>query len=181
MTKKLFLGISLDKQQCREVAQLQEHFGTDVKLVAINNLHMTLAFFGQVSSKSQRQLEKRISGMHKPAFTITLDKLVHWQKPKILCITGKTCDSALLQITKACQLLAATLNLHKSAYLFTAHITVARKAHNLGQTPVNFKPLTLKPQAIHLFESKNTDNGVEYLILRSWPLKQKKALIKRLF
>ena len=173
MTKKLFLGICLDKQQRQEIRQLQDNFSSDVRLVPITNLHITLAFFGLVSSKTQRKLEKRISALHKPAFSVTLDQLAHWKKPRILCLTGQTKDKALLQIAKECQLLAADLDLPHSEHIFSAHITVARKALQLPQSPALqelFKPLLIKPKEIHLFESKSCDNGVEYRILRSWPL-----------
>ena len=173
MIKKLFLGISLDEQQRQKIRQLQNSFDSDVRLVPINNLHMTLAFFGLVSSKTQRKLEKRISALHKPPFSVTLNQLAHWKKPKILCLTGETKDKALLQIAKECQLLAADLNLPHSEHVFRAHITVARKAHQIPQSPAprqRFKPLLIKPNEIHLFESKSSGSSVEYQIIRSWPL-----------
>ena len=173
MTKKLFLGITLDKQQLLQLQQLQGHLGSDVRRVPTTNLHITLAFFGLVSNKTQRKLEKQLSALRKPAFSVTLNKLSHWKKPKILCVTGQTKDNALLQIAKECQLLAAALNLPSSEHIFSAHITLARKAHKLPQCPAEqlyFEPLVINPDAIHLFESKSCEKGVEYQILRSWPL-----------
>ncbi len=173
MTKKLFLGISLDKQQMLQIGQLQAHFGADVRLVPATNLHMTIAFFGLVSCKTRRKLEKRITALHKPQFSITLDTLSLWRKPRVLCITGQAQDKALLQIANECQLLASTLNLHPSEHIFSAHITLARKAKKMPQCPASqllFSPLIITPSAIHLFESKSCDNGVEYQILRSWNL-----------
>lgn len=170
MTKKLFLGISLDEQQRQKIRQLQDNFDYDVRLVPIANLHITLAFFGLVSGSTQRKLDKRISALHKPLFRVTLDQLAHWKKPRILCLTGETKDKGLLQLAKECQLVAADLDLPHSEHVFRAHITVARKAHQLPQSPALFKPLLITPGEIHLFESKSSGNGVEYRILRSWPL-----------
>jgi 2'-5' RNA ligase len=173
MTKKLFLGISLDEQQRQEIRQLQDNFDVDVRLVPITNLHMTLAFFGPVSNKIQRKLEKGISALHKPKFCVTLNQLAHWKKPKILCLTGESKDKALQQLAKDCQLLTAALDLPSSEHVFTAHITVARKAHQIPKTSadrLHFEPVILRPEAIHLFESRSGEKGVEYRILRSWPL-----------
>ena len=173
MAKKLFLGIHLNTYQRQEISQLQSHFSADVMLIPITHLHMTLAFFGLVSNKTQRKLEKRISALRKPVFSITLNQLTHWKKAKILCISGEAKDNNLLQLVKECQLLAAALNLPRSKHVFKAHITVARKAQQLPELPTSqqlFKALLIKPKQIHLFESKSCNNGVEYRILRSWPL-----------
>jgi len=174
MAKKLFLGISLDKQQIRQVCQLQRNFDTDVKAVSAAKLHMTLAFFGIVSCKAQRKLEKRISAISKAKFSVTLDRLAHWKKPRILCLTGQATDKALLQIVSDCQLLATSLDLQTSEHIFSPHITLARKAHHLPRCPAAqliFTPLLISPDAVHLFESKSIASGVEYRILRSWKLR----------
>jgi 2'-5' RNA ligase len=172
MTKKLFLGIALDKFQRQQIVQLQEYFPPEVRRVPAANLHMTLAFFGQVSHKIQRRLEKGISALHKPKFSVTLNTLAYWKKPKILCVTGESTDKGLLQLAKDCQLLSAALDLPSSEHVFTAHITVARKAHQQPPSADELRqqPVVLKPEAIHLFESKSSDTGVEYRVLRSWPL-----------
>jgi len=174
MAKKLFLGILLDKQQIRQICQLQRKFNNDVKSVPSTKLHMTLAFFGVVSCKAQRKLEKRISTIHKVKFSVTLDKLTHWKKPRILCITGQATDKALLQIVSDCQLLAASLDLPITEHIFTPHITLARKAHHLprcSDAQLMFYPLLITPDAVHLFESKSLASGVEYRILDSWTLR----------
>jgi 2'-5' RNA ligase len=171
MGKKLFLGVSLSELQRREIAQLQNRLGDEIKPVPLANLHMTLCFFGLVSHRKQRKLEKQLTSLHKPAFSITLNRLAHWQKPKILCICGETKDKALLEVVKECQLLANKLHLYQSNPVFRAHITVARKARQLPERKVYFKPLTLRPKEIHLFESQSTQTGVKYEIQHSWRLK----------
>lgn len=171
MTKKLFLGISLNDRQRQQIVQLQEQLGDDLRLVPAANLHITLAFFGLVSNKTQRKLEKRIAALHKPPFSVTLNELSHWKKPRILCLSGATKDKGLLQMVKECQLLAADLHLYHSEHLFTAHITLARKAQHRPVLQIPLKPLLIKPDAVHLFESKSCPQGVEYPILGSWPVR----------
>ncbi len=170
MMKKLFLGISLNDRQHQQIVQLQGQLGSDLRLVPAANLHMTLAFFGLVSKKTQRRLEKRITALHKPPFSITLDQLSYWKKPRILCLSGASKDKGLLQMVNECQLLATDLHLHHSEHNFTAHITLARKAQQRPVLKAPIKPLLIKPDAIHLFESKSAPQGVEYQILRSWPV-----------
>ncbi len=170
MMKKLFLGISLHDRQRQEIVQLQAKLGDELRLVPAANLHMTLAFFGMVSGKTQRQLEKRIAALHKPSFSITLNQVVYWQKARVLCLSGASQDKGLVEIVQACQLLAADLHLHRSEHTFTAHITLARKAQHSPDLALPLQPLLIKPEEIHLFESKSSPQGVEYQILRSWPV-----------
>jgi len=172
MAKKLFLGISLDKMQRQHIEQLQSRLRTDMRVIPLPNLHITVAFFGIVPHKMQRKLEKRISALHKTKFTITMDKITYWKKTKILCLTGQKQDKSLLQLAKECRLLADALNLHSSEHIFTAHLTLARKARQLPKTldKLSFKPVVIQPDAVHLFESKSSNKGVIYQRLRSWQL-----------
>lgn len=173
MTKRLFLGIALDKQQSHQLTELQAKFDTSVRLVPATNLHMTLVFLGLIDANIEQQLEEQISLMDKPKFTLTLDKLVHWKKPKILCLTGESDDPTLLTLAKNCSALLSQFKLYEDKNPFTPHITLARKAKNLPintPTSVAIKPLLLTPTTIHLFHSQSTVEGVKYQILRSWEL-----------
>jgi len=169
MTKRLFLGIALDKQQTQQLIELQADFDSAVRLVPAKNLHLTLRFLGLIDAETEQQLEQQISLMDKPKFSLTLDSLEHWTKPKILCLTGQNEDPALSMLAKNCSALASQLNLYEDKNPFTAHITLARKAKNLP-TSMNIKPLVLMPTTIHLFHSQSTVDGVKYQILRSWNL-----------
>ena len=173
MTKRLFLGIALDKQQTQQIIELQENFDSAVRLVPATNLHMTLRFLGLIDAETELQLEQQISLMDKPKFNLTLDKLAHWTKPKILCLTGENEDPALSTLAKNCSALASQLNLYEDKNPFTPHITLARKAKHLPEnmpTSVSIKPFVLTPTTIHLFHSQSTVDGVKYQILRSWNL-----------
>ena len=102
MTKRLFLGIALDKQQAEQIYQLQMQLDKSLKLTPRHNLHMTLAFLGLVSDEIQQQLEEQVSLMFKPKFQQALNTLTYWQKPQVLCLTGEDPAPALSQLAKAC-------------------------------------------------------------------------------
>lgn len=170
MNKKLFLGIALNKQQSQIISQLQDHFGQALWRVPAANLHMTIAFFGPVSVEKQQTLQVQLAAIGKRRFSVTLDTLTYWQKPRSLCITGEADDKALLQIVAESQSVAAALGLHQSDHSFTPHITIARKAQRVPPLQLNFDPLILTPSTVHLFESVSGAQGVTYPILRSWDL-----------
>ena len=169
MTKRLFLGIALDKQQTQQITELQHNFDSTVRLVPATNLHLTLRFLGLIDADTEQQLEELISLMDKPKFSLILDKLAHWTKPKILCLTGQSKDPALSTLARNCSALASQLNLYEDKNPFTPHITLARKAKDMP-TSAAIKPLVLTPTTLHLFHSQSTIKGVKYQILRSWSL-----------
>ncbi|WP_372882613.1 RNA 2',3'-cyclic phosphodiesterase [Psychromonas sp.] len=174
MTKRLFLGIALNKQQAKQISQVQAKLDKSVRLIPIQNLHMTLAFLGLVSEEVQKQLEEQVSLMSKPQFQQRLTTLTYWQKPQVLCLTGEDPEPALSQLARECHSLTYLFNLQKNAHIFTPHITIARKAKSTLQEvtkSIVFKPLVLSPTVMHLYHSQSTENGVNYHILRSWQLK----------
>ncbi|WOT05653.1 RNA 2',3'-cyclic phosphodiesterase [Shewanella youngdeokensis] len=167
--KRVFLGFSLTPQQTAQVQAIQQQLPKSVRLVPARNLHVTLAFLGQVNSSTLDALILAVDALEKPGFAVSLDLVEHWQQPKILCLKGQASDPSLISLANAGQLLAKQLRLHQSEHEFTPHITLSRKAkmavHNLS-----YVPLIMQPTALHLFESFSGNNGVEYPILHSWQL-----------
>lgn len=167
--KRVFLGFSLDSKQTQTIAAIQAQLPSSVRLVPSANLHMTLAFLGAATPEQLTALIDNVNQLSKPKFSVTLDTLSHWAKPKILCLRGKAEDKPLLQLAKETQSLAAELGLHCSEHSFNPHITLSRKA----KAPVNgirYQPISLQPEQLHLFESYPGADGVEYPTLHSWDL-----------
>ncbi|MGB5446914.1 MAG: RNA 2',3'-cyclic phosphodiesterase, partial [Psychromonas sp.] len=151
MTKRLFLGIALDKQQAEQICQLQKQLDQSLRLIPLQNLHMTLAFLGLVGEEVQEQLEEQVSQMFKPKFQQTLNTLTHWKNPQVLCLTGEKTDPVLAQLAKECHSLTSLFNLQKNTHLFTPHITLARKVKSTDQSitaAIAIKPLVLRPTAM---------------------------------
>ncbi|WP_299011811.1 RNA 2',3'-cyclic phosphodiesterase [uncultured Shewanella sp.] len=172
--KRVFLGFSLTEQQTRVISLLQSQLPNNVRLVPKANLHMTLAFLGQISSHQLSQLNEQIELINKRTFKVTLNELAYWQKPNILCLKGVANDANLLQLANDTQWIAKKLNLHQSEYNYTPHITLCRKAKPTMEALINsisLSALTLNPTQLHLFESYSGEHGVKYPILESWKLK----------
>lgn len=171
--KRVFLGFSLSAQQTQVISLLQAQLPDNVRLVPKANLHMTLAFLGEISPHQLSQLSQQVSLIKKQAFKVTLNELIYWEKPKIFCLKGMANDANLLQLANDTQLMAKNLNLHQSEYTYTPHITLCRKAKSAMKALIHricCQPLTLSPKQLHLFESYSGKHGVEYPILESWKL-----------
>ncbi|MCG9728250.1 RNA 2',3'-cyclic phosphodiesterase [Shewanella sp. Isolate13] len=167
--KRVFLGFSLDSAQTRTITAIQAQLPSSVRLVPSANLHMTLAFLGGATPEQLTALIDNVNQLSKPKFSVTLDTLSHWAKPKILCLRGRADDRRLVQLADDTQQLAAELGLHCSEHHYNPHITLSRKA-KAEVNGIDYQPLTLAPTKLQLFESCPGANGVEYPTLYSWKL-----------
>lgn len=167
--KRVFLGFALTTEQSKQIEAIQLQLPANVRLVPSRNLHMTLAFLGFASNETIDAIINKIDAMSKLRFTVNLDRIEHWQKPKILCLKGTASDPNLLSIANDSQTIAKKLALHQSEYQYNPHITLSRKAKEAVDN-IYYQPLTLQPSALHLFESFAGKDGVEYPILHSWLL-----------
>ncbi len=168
-TKRVFLGFSLNSAQTQQITAIQAQLAYSVRLVPSANLHMTLAFLGAATPAQLKHLIDSVDKMSKPKFSVTLDNLVHWSKPKILCLKGDASDPALHLLAQDAQRIAAELGLHCSEHSFNPHITLSRKA-KAEASGVNYQAIHLQPLQLQLFESYPGLNGVEYPTLHRWQL-----------
>ncbi|MGB5144871.1 MAG: RNA 2',3'-cyclic phosphodiesterase [Shewanella indica] len=174
--KRLFLGFSPAAAERASLLKLQqaceqayEPSAPSLKKVTEANLHLTLAFLGQVTAEQLGDLLAAIPGLPLKRFRVRLEQLCFWPGPKILCLAGTAEDPALMALAKAAQQLATNLELHSSEYDYRPHITLMRRANNLPELE-DVPTLNLTPSELQLYESLSTPTGVEYRILASWPL-----------
>ena len=167
--KRLFLGFAPSVQQIQILHQLQQNCVPWGKPVPQANLHMTLAFFGMVDPQQESELKAAVGKMDRLQFSVTLDTLSHWPKPRILCLNGETQDAGLQSMASSSQNLINALGLTASEHSYKPHITLSRKANGLP-SGISVSPLIMEPTELHLYHSHNPGSGVQYDIIQSWPL-----------
>ncbi|QYJ85633.1 RNA 2',3'-cyclic phosphodiesterase [Shewanella mesophila] len=172
MIKRLFLGISPSSEQANILAHTQSLISTDGRAIPKDNFHVTLYFLGQVDEQQQTQLIKTLNQLNaqnklKP-FSVDLEAIEWWQKPKVICLAGIAKDPALIKLHQTCRQLSHELNLHQSERLFTPHITLFRKAREYS--PQQIAPLTITAHELHLYHSVSSESGISYPIIHSWQL-----------
>ncbi|QFU21375.1 RNA 2',3'-cyclic phosphodiesterase [Shewanella eurypsychrophilus] len=190
--QRLFLGISTHQEQSKQLVFIQnklkrvEPIGVG-KPVKSSNFHMTLAFLGQVNEESFTFLINALDNIHNtsgwPKFQVKLNSLILWRKPQVLCLAASAemkCDPQLLLTVEHCQQISyslASLSFPGKRAVtkpdFTPHITLFRKAKKDPQQAfqkIESPSIFLRPDQLHLYQSINGVDGVEYHILRSWPM-----------
>jgi 2'-5' RNA ligase len=132
-------------------------------------LHLTLVFLGQVA-------EPRLASVHGVASEVTgapvivaLDRVEHWRKPQVLCLTTSEVPAGLSSLVDQLRAALAVAGLPTETRPYRPHLTLARKVTRFhGQREV--EPLLWRADAITLVESRSDRQGAHYLPIAHWPL-----------
>lgn len=137
------------------------------------DLHVTLAFIGAVGEEDLPLLRSVGSAVAQSqgigAFDLAFDRLEHWARPQVLCLTSTQISVQAEALAHAVQ---RALREHEVAFeqrSWRAHATIARHVlspHMVGAVP----PLPWSAVEFGLFESRDAPAVPRYQALDLWPL-----------
>ncbi len=176
MAARLFFAVPLDRITQLALIRQQAHLGTalppngQARVVPAANLHITLAFLGNVTQSQRQALLARWQNLTVPRVELTFDSLAHWPRAGVLCLAARQIPAPLTQLANALRRDAARHGLHASQRGFRPHITLFRGVESLGTDPQTLTPapLTIKVNRVALMESVFEPGGVRYESLKSW-------------
>jgi 2'-5' RNA ligase len=143
--------------------------GKRIRRIPAHNLHLTLAFAGRVNAAVQSCLETQATGLQLAGFDLCIDRCGHYARPRIEWLAPAHTPSALWDLATALRTVLVSCGLEPEARMFQAHLTIARRvAQPLPER--SFAPVHWSVGAFSLVESVPSDNGVQYVPLRSWML-----------
>ncbi|WP_338152973.1 RNA 2',3'-cyclic phosphodiesterase [Chimaeribacter arupi] len=99
-SRRLFFGLPLpDALQQAVIAWRATAFPAEAgRPVAAANLHLTLAFLGEVSDRKAEVLAALAGNIVQPGFPLTLDDLGHWPRPGVVWLGTRRAPRGLLQL-----------------------------------------------------------------------------------
>ena len=134
-----------------------------------DQLHLTLVFLGQVAEDrvaSVRSVGAEATGA---PVTVTLDRLEHWRKPQVLCLTASEVPPPLVVLVEEIRASLVAAELPSETRPYRPHLTLARKVTRFDPRP-EVEPLLWRADAVTLVESRSDARGSRYEPLASWPL-----------
>ncbi|MFD1804053.1 RNA 2',3'-cyclic phosphodiesterase [Mixta tenebrionis] len=172
--RRLFFAIGLPEPLPEQLVrwraqQFPEEAG---RPVAAANLHLTLAFLGEVSDEKAQGLQRLAGRIQQRAFTLDLDDAGHWPRPGVVWLGCRQAPRGLLQLAEMLRAQAARSGCHQSPQPFHPHITLLRNAT---------RPVALPPRNFHwqfrvdhfsLYQSLFSQGRTRYRCLQSWPLQE---------
>jgi len=168
--QRLFFALWPDDERRRALAKLQRKAVRGRgRLVAAENLHVTLFFLGSTDAQRRACAERVAARVRAPAFTMTLERLGHFPKPQVLWSAPALTPEPLHRLVRGLGEGLAGCGFTPDPRPYRAHLTLARKVG--GRIPeATHEPIEWTVEAFALVESRTHARGVEYRPLAFWPL-----------
>ncbi|MFU2314624.1 RNA 2',3'-cyclic phosphodiesterase [Rahnella sp. PCH160] len=170
--RRLFFALALPAKLQKQVIKWRaENFPQDTgRPVTAANLHITLAFLGEISELKTDALTRVAGRLETQKFSLYLDDIGHWPGSGVVWIGTKRAPNGLLQLASVLRSHAARNGCHQSTQPFHPHVSLYRNATR----PVAIPPATpnwqLDAEEFSLYESTYESGRTRYRCLQSWPL-----------
>lgn len=140
------------------------------KRVSAENLHITLAFLGEVDAATRGCAEGAAGRVAAVPFTLRIDRLGYWPRKGLLW-AGPTQQPPELEalVADLGQALAADCGYRPDKRPFRAHVTLARKVPKMPGR-IAIEPLEWPVARFALVASALGTGGASYTIVSEWPL-----------
>jgi len=151
---------------------------THAELLAVSDLHITLAFLGAVPESVLPVLRQQAAAINASGFMLRLDRFEYWGAAQVLCAVADEVPGAAqqllqkLQAVTAAAIVAAAVAPGAEPQPFRPHMTLARHIvlpHAMRRS-LPALALNVAASEFSLAESRRQCDGRRYHVLDSWPL-----------
>ena len=170
-SKRLFFAIELPTTIQRQIVRWRaDCFPPEAgRPVAAANLHLTLAFLGDVSAEKQRALAVMAGRIAQPEFTLHLDDAGQWLRSRVVWLGTRQPPRGLLQLASMLRAQAARSGCYQSPQPFHPHITLLREARHAVPIPPPGFSWTFAVSEFVLYESRFSRGRTRYTALERYP------------
>lgn len=137
--------------------------------VPADNLHITLAFLGNVDAQQQRCLEAMASAVVCSAFELTFDQVGCWSRSRVLWLAPSACPEPLSLLAATLHAGATECGLSMDTRPYRSHLTLMRKLSRCPEA-MTVDPVRWAVSHFALVRSVTLPEGARYEVLREWPL-----------
>ena len=125
--------------------------------------HVTLVFIGGVDAERVKDVERAGADVRGPAISLRFDRLEHWRKPQVACLTASATPRPLFALVRDLEqvLTAHEIDFDRRDHDYHPHVTLARKVKRC-ECAGAVESLTWPISAFVLVESKTDRSGIRY-------------------
>jgi 2'-5' RNA ligase len=138
------------------------------RAVPDENLHITLAFLGNVDADIATCVRQGAAGLAAEGFELVIDRAGWWKRTGILWLGPSRAPAALNRLVKGLWAALEPCGFWPDFRDFHPHLTIARRCRRA--VLADFEPVTWPISAFTLLESHTGQRGARYMVIESWPL-----------
>ena len=170
-TARLFFAIwpSAPVQQAlgRLAAGLKPECGG--RAIPSRNIHLTLAFLGNVDSARRARIEEIAAAIPAQRFELDVARVEYWRRNRIVWAGVERCPEALQGLAARLEQALSPEGFRFESRPYVAHITLLRDARR-APSAAEIDPIRWPASRFALVESVAAARGRVYQVLRDWPL-----------
>jgi 2'-5' RNA ligase len=168
---RLFFGLQPSRQESLDIAAWRDRvFPPLDRPVPVANLHITLAFLGNVAEEKLELLGQAVDDIPTSPFSVILDELGYWSKPRILWLGTETTPGALKELVRHIKRAGRSAGIPIEKRKYQPHVTLARNCKTPPPASVEPPAFKIEFDRFLLFESVNVKGGVRYDPVAEWRL-----------
>ena len=170
--QRLFFALWPDDALRQQLSDRSKHLVQTAhgRPVPAENLHITLAFLGNVDARQRDCVERMAETIACPSFDLALNCFGRWSRSQVLRLAPSETPEPLTRLVDMLAAGARECGLSLDARPYRPHLTLARKVSAASEnSPV--EPMTWPVGHFVLLRSVPVPQGVVYEVLREWPLR----------
>lgn len=173
-SKRVFFAIEIPTKIQRQIVRWRaENFPDDAgRPVAAANMHITLAFLGEVSAEKQAALAKLAGRIRQPGFTLHLDDAGQWLRSRVVWLGTRQPPRGMLQLANMLRAQAARSGCYQSPQPFHPHLTLVRNTAHAVPIPAPGFHWEIPVSEFVLYESNFINGRTRYTPLQRWTLSE---------
>lgn len=144
--------------------------GVHGRRVALENLHITLAFLGSLSAAGRACAEAAAAAIYGEPFTLVLDRLGAFPRARVVWLGASEVPPALAGLAVALNAGLAACGLEPDPRPYRPHVTVLRKVSRPPPPAELAQAVGWPVREFVLVESRTLAQGAEYRVLERWTL-----------
>ncbi len=170
-TARLFFALWPDEGARAALAGLAEslHQECGGRLMLEGNIHLTLAFLGNIPSGRIAQLHALAAAVAAPCFDLKIDTLTYWRHNRIVWAGTQVCPSALRDLVAQLARALRTAGFRCEEREYAPHITLLRDARRAPATRA-VDGIAWRAGEFTLVQSLRRNGAVVYEAVGRWPL-----------
>lgn len=173
-SKRVFFAIEIPTKIQRQIVRWRaDNFPDDAgRPVAAANMHITLAFLGEISAEKQAALAAMAGRICQPGFTLHLDDAGQWLRSRVVWLGTRQPPRGLLQLANLLRAQAARSGCYQSPQPFHPHLTLLRNTAHAVPIPAPGFHWEIPVSEFVLYESNFINGRTRYTPLQRWTLSE---------